>query len=521
MKFVLDGRTVSGGSAQWNLESHGFAFLRDSATKISPEEFQSQPGAPETFTFDGHEAVPKPASAPSWTQIYYKEMAELCKNLVPSAEAVATTYHVLRKAEATYGANHDAYHVEPKTQSQADRLVSEMLAVFQHIDLFPAQFKERMGQQLHCDALGGTDAFVQEMVAGHSKPKSDNQYALMPEASPELIAEVTSLLRNDEYYSFINRVRSIVPVPGSEADAGAEPEVESFNVQPLNPESDAEVVVAQMIAVFNYVDYFPSAYKEKLLRQLQSDVEEFVKEWVDGHSVPKDQNPHALMPNASPALKAEVTSLLLNEVDHYRFVERARSALLREGKGTETSPFQPPAVGGGHTDVSAQGFLRQFRQQYPEDHPMSAVSPGYKRRVLFLKFWRNMVETPIVNHHLAMLDKSSLEDSDMHEHEIIFKGMPIKQNQFNSDVDFAKLRWVYFPCMQRDEILCFQQGDLTIHASASGDQSVSFPELRQDHATFHGAFHDPTASLHAPPRQSIECAAFVFLPQEPDTPARL
>lgn len=325
----------------------------------------------------------------------------------------------------------------------------------------------------------------------------------------------------------------MVPVPGSEKDAGekeAGEEAESFNVKPLNPDSHAEVVVSQMIAVFNWVEHFPSAYMDKLRRQLQSEgeqgVEDFVKEWVDAHSAPKDLNPHALMPNASPALKAEVTSLLLHEVDHYRFIARARCAILQEGDGaekSEKSAFQPPAVGGGHTDVSADGYLQQFRGAIPEDHPMSAVSPGYKRRVLFLKFWRNMVETPIVNHHLAVLDKTSLDDSDMHEGEITFKGMDIKQNQFNSDVDFANLRWVYFPCMQRDEVLCFQQGDLTLHGPAGGalKQRVSFPEMRQDHATFHGAFHDPTAPLDAPARQSIECAAFVFLPEEPDTPARL
>lgn len=180
-------------------------------------------------------------------------------------------------------------------------------------------------------------------------------------------------------------------------------------------------------------------------------------------------------------------------------------------------------MGGGHTDVSAEGFLNQFRAAFPEDSDMSAVSSGCKRRVLFLKFWRSIVETPIVNHHLAMLDKRSLDDSDMHEYELDFKGMLIKQNRFNADVDAGKLRWVYFPHMQRDEILCFQQGDLTLHCSASGElhQHVSFPELRQNHATFHGAFEDPTAPSDAPPRQSIECAAFVFLPEEPDVPARL
>jgi len=534
MKFVLDGRTVSGGSAYWNLEHHGFTFLGDSATKLSPEEFHGQPGkGPEIFTFDGQDAVPNPASTPSWTQTYYKEIAEMCKSLVPCAEAVSATYHVLRKADATYGANHKLYHVVPRTQSRADRVVSEMLAVYQHIDLFPANYKERIAQQVHCGAAGGIEAFLQELVAGNCMPKSKNEYALMPEASSELISEVSSLLHDDEYYCFVKRVQSIVPMPGTKEDAGGEDE--SFYVQPLNPDCHAEVVVSQMIAVFGYVDHFPSDYKDKVQRQLKSEgeqgAEDFVKEWVEIHSQPKSMNPHALMPDASPALKAEVTSLLLNEVDHYRFVARARCALFREkktadmsaDKSADESVFQPPAVGGAHTDVSAEGFLKQFRQQFPQNHPMSAVSPGYKRRVLFLKFWRNMVEAPIGNHHLAMLDKSSLDDSDVHEHEINFKGMPIKQNRFNDGVDFAKLRWVYFPSMRREEVLCFQQGDLTIHGPESGDleQRVSFPELRQDHATFHGAFHDPTAPAHAPPRQSIECAAFVFLPQEPDAPARL
>merc|ERR1711988_1541364 len=133
-------------------------------------------------------------------------------------------------------------------------------------------------------------------------------------------------------------------------------------------------------------------------------------------------------------------------------------------------------------------------------HALGAPPSGAKRRVVFLKFWRNIADTPIENHHLAVLDKGSIENDDIYEGEINFGGYKIKQNRLIDHVDAAKLRWVYFPRMQRDEVLCFQQGDLTVHASASGEQSVSFPELRQDHATFHGAFHDPKASLHAPPR---------------------
>merc|ERR1719210_1294848 len=93
----------------------------------------------------------------------------------------------------------------------------------------------------------------------------------------------------------------------------------------------------------------------------------------------------------------------------------------------------------------------------------------------------------------------------------------------NSAVNAEKLNWVYFPRMQRDEVLCFQQGDLTM--SCSGDDGsqasrITFPDLRQDHATFHGAFEDPTAPSGVPPRQSIEAGAFVFLPEEPAAPSR-
>lgn len=105
------------------------------------------------------------------------------------------------------------YIVAPRSQSQAEQLVSEMLAVFECVDKFPTQYKKRIGQQLHYDEQGGAEGFLQEWVAAHSMPKAENKYALMPEASPELAAEVSSLLRDDEYFSFLMRVRCMIPKP--------------------------------------------------------------------------------------------------------------------------------------------------------------------------------------------------------------------------------------------------------------------------------------------------------------------
>merc|ERR1712113_158160 len=98
------------------------------------------------------------------------------------------------------------------------------------------------------------------------------------------------------------------------------------------------------------------------------------------------------------------------------------------------------------------------------------------------------------------------------------KGFSIMQNRLSSGTDPNKLKWVYFPRMQRDEIICFQQGDLTMHSQLEGAASsrIEFPDSARDHATFHGAFEDPTALADAPPRQSIEAGAFVFLPEEPE-----
>lgn len=356
--------------------------------------------------------------------MYYKEIAELCKSLLPEAEGVQVNYHVLRSADVKFKegdikeiSNSEvpqerteaAFMVPPlDPASPAHQAISAILATFQHIKLYPATYLHQAGLWLHFDGECGVDNYLEQLVQVNSAPSSQNPYAVMPEASPEVQAEVLSLMRNDtEYYNFLSVARRCIPKP--------------------------------------------------------------------------------------------------------------------DPQGEPPSDFQPPAVGGAHTDVSAEGYLDQFRAGFPEGHVLGTPAAGRQRRVVFLKFWRNIADSPIVNHHLAMLDKSSLVDSDIHQGEIDFKGMRIKQNRLNADIDLDKLQWVYFPCMLRDEVICFQQGDLTLHGPGLTGSlpTVTFPASRQDHATFHGAFLDPSAPSDAAPRQSIEAAAFVFLPEEPDLSSRL
>jgi len=229
-------------------------------------------------------------------------------------------------------------------------------------------------------------------------------------------------------------------------------------------------------------------------------------------------------------MQAELASILRDD-PHYDFVARSRRLIPKPieecVKGGSAASYQPPALGGGHCDVSAQGYLDQFRGVWGESgenlkgkYGLGMPAPGAKRRVVFLKFWRNIADAPIENHHLAVLDKRSIKDDDIYEGELNFGGFKIKQNRLREDIDAAKLRWVYFPCMQRDEVLCFQQGDLTVHGGADVP-TITFPNRTVDHATFHGAFEDPVAPANAPLRRSIEAGVFVFLPEEPETMSRL
>jgi hypothetical protein len=504
------------------LEQHGFTFLQGTPTSISLETFHSPASfnSNPLFKFSGSSPVllSPGTSSSDWTLAYYKEIAEACKNVAPNAEAVAVAYHVLRKADLSF--SDGKYDTSPKDPTcEAHKLAAKIVGSLSTIDFHPVVDQDRLFALLDGEhGTVGVEKFVLEMVETVIPHYN-------PGATEELKARVIDLLRDDQMYNFI--------FLSKEAFGNLVQKRRDVTVPAKDPDSQAHQVVSQILATYQYWDLFPKEAQRIIGSQLHLEgaqgVEAYLTSLVQQHSVAKEINPHALMPGASDEVKAQVMSLLRDDTDYYDFVARSRRFVPKpaEEKSTESDldsvPFQPPAVGGPHTDVSAEGFLHQFRGLIPESHELGTPAPGKKRRVLFLKFWRNIAESPILNHHLAMLDKSSIGDSDIKEGEINFKGYSIKQNQLNGNVDFDKLRWVYFPKMQRDEVICFQQGDLTMHSCQSGQQQpkITFPFGRQNHATFHGAFEDPTAPRNASPRQSIECAAFVFLPEEPDSISKL
>lgn len=508
MKFMHDGRKVASvGTKQWKVEQHGFTFLENSKTVLSPADFLSPltSMAPLMFKFSGCQAVPMQRSdVAEWNSVYYKEIAEMCKRLVPAAEAVHVGYHVLRKSDLSFSSGEHA--TTAKQTGFVHHTAARIVSGLDTVDFLPVALLDRFHSLL---TLGHHREFVEEMIREYSKSID------IPEASRQHLVE---LLLLDVDYNYVSRATQVIQaVVVKRMDTFVEPEV---------PESSAHQVVCQMVQSFQFLDLFPAEYKQIIGSQLHLEgfngVENYLTTLVQGNSVSRDVNAYALMPDANEDLQAEVMSLLCDS-EYYNFVARAKRLVpypkdCKNGsQEMATGSFQPPALGGAHTDVSADGYLQQLQAAIPDVHEFGKPSIGCKRRVLFLKFWRNFSETPIQNHHLAVLDKTSVVDSDIHEGEINFKGFPIKQNRLNGDVDDAKLRWVYFPNMTRDEVLCFQQGDLTLHSM--GD--ASFPEFRQHHATFHGAFEDPTAPKDIAPRQSIESAAFIFLPEEPEVVSKL
>jgi hypothetical protein len=496
-KFIIDGR-APGGSRQWNVQQHGFALLDGHATGISMETFfspieaQQEHTAQQMFKFDGPTATIQ-SSNPHWIEVYYKEMAEAAKKILPGAEAAMVTYHVLRKSDLSFF-GHSDYAVSPRIgDSKVHQTAARIMGGLGGVGFLPDQQFDALYEKL-------TNSTAEDFVRG-----------LVADFRMAADTDLVTLLLEDHYYNFLPKAK--------EALQSAKDLRTLTIVPPKDPLSSVHQVASETLKGLQAISVMSKPLLRKAGSQLHMEGEVGIETYISGVVKAASQRPEREM---SPEQEKELVSILRDD-PHYDFVARSRRLIPKPKEGGDekdeenTASFQPPAIGGGHCDVSAQGYLDQFKMN---QHGLGAPVQGTKRRVVFLKFWRNVADTPIENHHLAMLDKRSIQDDDVCEGEINFGGFNIKQNRFKEDVDAAKLRWVYFPRMQRDEVLCFQQGDLTVHGGMDAP-TFTFPEHVVDHATFHGAFEDPGAPANAAPRRSIEAGVFVFLPEEPETMSRL
>ena len=182
----------------------------------------------------------------------------------------------------------------------------------------------------------------------------------------------------------------------------------------------------------------------------------------------------------------EVADLVMNStgaarVEVFDTTRRASSEAVRRQKGVRE---QSATIHNDYTDYSAAKRLRE-------------ILPGEAdslllRRYAIVNVWRSISGT-VENYPLAMCDVESMEQEDL---------VAVKRQAKDriGEIQFAKYnpnhRWVYFPKMIMDEVLMFKTFD------SAKDGPARF--------TIHSAFKDPTASMDAPVRESIETRCFVF-----------
>jgi hypothetical protein len=133
-------------------------------------------------------------------------------------------------------------------------------------------------------------------------------------------------------------------------------------------------------------------------------------------------------------------------------------------------------------------------------------------RLAIINFWRPMCSKPLRRSPLAVLDATTIGDSD-----IVVCRRPMQQEN-ESFLKFYKLplpfintlarpnpnhKWYYPPNMTRDELFIFKNFDSICPAPKNG-------------VGMHSSFSDPNTTPDAPPRESVETRVVCFWYSEED-----
>lgn len=118
-------------------------------------------------------------------------------------------------------------------------------------------------------------------------------------------------------------------------------------------------------------------------------------------------------------------------------------------------------------------------------------------RIVQINVWRPIAE-PVQQMPLALLDASSLEDTDLVETRIINERQEGREGKIYSVIHREGQRWFYFPEMTMSEAIMIK----------------GFDSLKDGRARFtpHSAFEDPNTPKGAAPRRSIEVRTFARVP---------
>ncbi len=123
-------------------------------------------------------------------------------------------------------------------------------------------------------------------------------------------------------------------------------------------------------------------------------------------------------------------------------------------------------------------------------------------RYAIINVWRNIAQTPVATHPLALCDAASVSPKDLVVFEIHYHDR-VGENYFAKHADGH--RWYFYPGLTRDEALLIKQWDSAGElARSNGANSDAADPDGPCTFSFHSAFEDPTTPEDAAERWSIE-----------------
>lgn len=129
-------------------------------------------------------------------------------------------------------------------------------------------------------------------------------------------------------------------------------------------------------------------------------------------------------------------------------------------------------------------------------------------RFAFINVWRNIANTPVRKHPLALCDAQTVSPEDLAVFELHYQDR-IGENYFARHAE--RHAWFYFPEMLRDEALLIKQWDSAgALARSKGELADNADPEAPCTFSFHSAFEDPASQPDAPERQSIEVRCVVI-----------
>lgn len=160
---------------------------------------------------------------------------------------------------------------------------------------------------------------------------------------------------------------------------------------------------------------------------------------------------------------------------------------LRCGSKAErrTTGAYPPAKF-AHADYTQTSAPQRVRELLPAQEARERL----ENRYVFVNVWRP-IKGPVEDDALAVCDAQTVARSDLVATDLIYAD---RTGEFYNLKFNPNHRWYYFRHMERSEPLVFKCFD--------SKDAKTVP---------HSAFHDPTAALNAPPRESIEVRTIAFL----------